>query len=62
MLLNLKVVRSITVFATIVLLLATPVRNSTTTLAAPILDGEGPIASREQVLADSQPPTLRPSE
>jgi hypothetical protein len=53
MLLNLKVVRSITVFATIVLLLATPVRNSTTTLAAPILDGEGPIASREQVLADS---------
>lgn len=53
MLLNLKVVRSITVFAMIVLLLATPLGSSTATLAAPILDGEGSVASREQVLADS---------
>lgn len=53
MLLNLKVVRSITVFETIVLLLATPLGSSRATLAAPILDGEGPVASRERVLADS---------
>lgn len=50
---SLKVVRSITVFAAILLLLATPWARSTTTLAAPILDEEIPIASSEQVLADS---------
>lgn len=53
MLLNLKAVRSIAVFATIVLLLTIPVGNSTTTLATPILDHQVPVASSEQVLADS---------
>jgi hypothetical protein len=53
MLLNLKAVRSIVFFATMVLLFTIPVGNSTTTLALPIFDHQGPVASSEQVLADS---------